>query len=252
MQCVARKHHLSEYRAKFRARLSRQLSQTVCDGFDKPVSYKAQRRALCTAGFAVVCWLPYKLRRYIKLHIRLRQSEQSPFPKKEKLISVITSDLAVSRGHINRLKFVKKLKEHFGNQIDVFGHGFNEFEDKWDILSKYKYHICIENCSEPYYWTEKISDCFLAGCFPFYYGCKNFADYFPEESYLPIDICDFDKSIEIINKAIENNIFEKSQDFLQTSKDLVLDKYNMFEHIASICDKLNPNAPKTQVACLHE
>ena len=178
--------------------------------------------------------------------------KQSPFPKKEKLISVITSDLAVSRGHINRLKFVKKLKEHFGNQIDVFGHGFNEFEDKWDILSKYKYHICIENCSEPYYWTEKISDCFLAGCFPFYYGCKNFADYFPEESYLPIDICDFDKSIEIINKAIENNIFEKSQDFLQTSKDLVLDKYNMFEHIASICDKLNPNAPKTQVACLHE
>jgi len=171
----------------------------------------------------------------------------SEFPKKEKLLSVISSNLAVSRGHLNRLKFVKKLKAHFGDQIDIFGRGFNEFDDKWDIISKYKYHICIENCSEPYYWTEKISDCFLAGTFPLYYGCKNFADYFPSEAFRPIDIMDADKSIEIIENAIKDNLYEKSQDYLYKCKDLVLDKYNMFEYIASLCDKLNPNAPKQKV-----
>ena len=173
--------------------------------------------------------------------------KKNPFPKKEKLISVITSNLAVSRGHLDKLTFVKKLKEYYGNEIDIFGRGFNGFDDKWDILSKYKYHICIENCSEDYYWTEKISDCFLAGCFPFYYGCKNFKDYFPEKSFMPIDICDFNKSVEIINNTIKNDMFEKSQEYLQICKNLVLDKYNMFEYVASICDKLNPNAPKEQV-----
>lgn len=169
------------------------------------------------------------------------------FPKKEKLLSVISSNLAVSRGHLNRLKFVKKLKAHFGDQIDVFGRGFNGFDDKWDILSKYKYHICIENCSEPYYWTEKISDCFLAGTFPLYYGCKNFSDYFPAEAFRPIDIMDADKSIEIIENAIKENLYEKSQEYLYQCKDLVLDKYNMFEYIASLCDRLNPDAPKQAV-----
>lgn len=42
-------------------------------------------------------------------------------------------------------------------------------------------------------------------------------------------------------------MFEKSQEYLQICKNLVLDKYNMFEYVASICDKLNPNAPKEQV-----
>lgn len=169
------------------------------------------------------------------------------FPKKEKLISVISSNLAVSRGHINRLKFVEKLKAYYGDKIDIFGRGFNGFDDKWDILSKYKYHICIENCSELYYWTEKISDCFLAGTYPFYYGCKNLSDYFPQESFTPIDILDFEKSKDIINEMIEKDKCETAAAALTEAKNLVLDKYNLFEYIASLCDMLDPDAKKEDV-----
>jgi len=169
------------------------------------------------------------------------------FPKKKKLVSVITSNLTISRGHLNRLKFVDKLKAHYGNQLDIYGRGFNYFDDKWDVLSQYKYHICIENCSEPYYWTEKISDCFLSGTYPFYYGCKNFSDYFPKNAFTPIDIFDVEKAIETIDSAINNNIYEKSIESLEESKRLVLDRYNMFEYIASICDTLNPMAEKRDV-----
>jgi len=176
--------------------------------------------------------------------------KNSLFPPKDKLLSVITSNLAISRGHINRLKFVQKLKEYYGDKIDVFGRGFNGFDDKWEILSRYKYHICIENCSENYYWTEKISDCFLSGVFPFYYGCKNFSEYYPQESFLPIDIMNFDKSIETIDNAIKQNVWEKSLSSLEISKNLVLDKYNMLEYIASLCDTLNPNAQKREVTIL--
>ena len=131
-------------------------------------------------------------------------------PEKKKLISVITSNKAFTQGHIDRIRFVSKLKEHFGDQIDVFGRGYNTFGDKWDVLADYKYHIVIENSSQTYYWTEKLSDCFLAETYPFYYGCTNIADYFPSDAYTPIDISNPDEAIKIIDKAIKADAYGKS------------------------------------------
>lgn len=41
--------------------------------------------------------------------------------------------------------------------------------------------------------------------------------------------------------------YAKSQSALAESKRLVLEKYNMFEYIAALCDTLNPDAPKESV-----
>lgn len=167
--------------------------------------------------------------------------------EKTKLISVITSNKAFTRGHVDRIKFVERLQEHFGDQLDVFGRGFRPFEDKWDVLRPYKYHIAIENSSQRYYWTEKISDCYLTETFPFYHGCTNLSDYFPKEAYMPIDIRKPDEAIEIIENAIQNQLYEQSVNVLSNCKQRVLGEYNMFEYVARLCDQLNPNAPKQQV-----
>lgn len=168
-------------------------------------------------------------------------------PEKKKLISVITSNKAFTQGHIDRLRFVSCLKEAFGDQIDIFGRGFNDFEDKWDVLSEYKYHIVIENSSQTYYWTEKISDCLLAETFPFYYGCTNMDDYIPGNAYMPIDIRKPQEAISIIRKAISDDTYGKSAEALHEAKMLMLNRYNMFEFIASLCDKLEPTLPKREV-----
>lgn len=170
-----------------------------------------------------------------------------PTPQKPKLLSIISSNKAFTQGHINRLRFVKKLKEHYGDQLDVYGRGFCDFDDKWDVLSQYKYHIVIENSSQSYYWTEKMSDCLLAETFPFYYGCTNMADYVPREAFEPIDILDPEGAIAIIDRAIAEQRFEHSQQALAQAKTLMLDRYNMFEYIASLCDKLDPALPKQEV-----
>lgn len=166
---------------------------------------------------------------------------------KSKLISVITSNKAFTRGHLDRIKFVEKLKNHFGDIIDVFGRGFRTFNDKWDVLRPYKYHIAIENSSEPYYWTEKISDCFLAGTFPIYYGCTNLENYFHRNSYQTIDIHNPEAAIHTIEQVIASHRYEASTNILDAMKQQVLDKYNMFEYTARLCDQLNPDAPKQQV-----
>ena len=139
------------------------------------------------------------------------------------------------------------MKAHYGDQLDVFGRGFRSFDDKWDVLRPYKYHIVIENTSQRYYWTEKISDCYLAETFPFYYGCTNLDDFFPGESFLRINVREPEKSIEIIDKAIKAEKFEASMNVLAECKKRVLNEYNMFEYVARLCDTLNPEAKKQEV-----
>lgn len=174
-------------------------------------------------------------------------SQPSTPAEKTKLLSVITSNKAFTRGHLDRIKFVEKLKEHFGDQIDIFGRGFRSFDDKWDVLRPYKYHIAIENSSQRYYWTEKISDCYLTETFPFYYGCTNLSDYFPQGAFLPIDIRCPEQAITAIDAAISAHRYEQSQQVLASCKQKVLDEYNMFEYVAHLCDTLNPDASKQQV-----
>lgn len=171
----------------------------------------------------------------------------SPFPKKEKLISVITSNKAFTQGHINRLRFVKRLKERYGDKVDIYGHGFRPVNDKWEALAPYKYHIVIENSSEPYYWTEKLSDCLLAGAFPLYYGCTNVDDYIPRLCYEPINILRPEEAFATIDRAVSDDLWSRRQDSLILAKRLMLDKYNMFEQIARICNELDTTLPKQDI-----
>ncbi|MBR5062317.1 MAG: hypothetical protein IKX24_09295 [Prevotella sp.] len=166
--------------------------------------------------------------------------------QKTKLLSVITSNKAFSRGHLGRIKFVEQLKQYFGERIDVFGRGFRPFDDKLDVLRPYKYHVVIENSSEPYYWTEKISDCYLAGTFPIYHGCTNLSDYFLRDSFEPIDIRQPERAIYTIEQIIDSQRYEQSVSILEKMKKRVLDDYNMFEYAARLCDQLNPENPKQQ------
>lgn len=82
-------------------------------------------------------------------------------PTKTKLLSVIISDKSFTEGHLKRHDFLQAIKKHFGDQLDIFGRGFNYVNDKWDAIADYKYHVAIENSQYPHYWTEKLADAFL-------------------------------------------------------------------------------------------
>lgn len=78
--------------------------------------------------------------------------------------------------------------------FDLYGFGWNksEFSDyqgsvenKLETLAGYKYCICFENSGqEKGYITEKIFDCFFAGCVPIYYGPENITDFIPENTFI--------------------------------------------------------------------
>lgn len=167
--------------------------------------------------------------------------------QKTKLISVISSNKAYTKGHQQRIDFVQKLKAHFGDQMDVFGRGFNGFDDKWDVVAPYKYHIAIENSSFDDYWTEKLADSYIGGAYPIYYGCKNVNEYFAKNALTVIDIYDVDKSIQLIEEVIKGNYFEKYHEQVIVAKNKVLDEYNLFAMLANLMDGMNAKAEKQVV-----
>jgi hypothetical protein len=171
----------------------------------------------------------------------------SSFPK-SRLISVISSDKVQTAGHRRRLKFVQRLKQHFGDQLDVFGRGIREVEDKWDAIAPYRYHVALENGVYPDYWTEKLSDTFLAGAFPLYLGCPNVNEYFPADSLTTLDANDSTRAIAAIEEAMGNNRFEHAASAMAEARQLVLDQYNLFPLLADMLATSPPTGDRVPTA----
>jgi hypothetical protein len=56
---------------------------------------------------------------------------------------------------------------------------------KREVLTRTRFAICYENVSDlPGYITEKIFDCFFAGCVPVYWGADNVSDHIPHDCFI--------------------------------------------------------------------
>lgn len=106
---------------------------------------------------------------------------------------------------LNRIKFLRFLfaEKHTSYKGKV--------EKKINVLSKYKFCFCYENSNLiPGYISEKIWDCFFAGCIPIYYGAPNIQDYIPADIF--IDFRQFDS-------------YEKMYSYLKNMNELDYSKY---------------------------
>jgi hypothetical protein len=132
-----------------------------------------------------------------------------PVPEKRDAISVVITRKTVMPGHRRRLDFVRRLARALGDRLEIYGRGFRPVADKADVILPVKYHLVLENTVMPFYWTEKLADAFLGHAFPFVSGPPNLTDWFPPESFAPIDIRDADRAIETIRRGMADGLYEK-------------------------------------------
>lgn len=166
-------------------------------------------------------------------------SNHCPIDKQADISTVCSSKQQKHTLHRDRYQFTQRLKMHMP-ELEIFGHGIRFIEDKAEALDPYRYHLSIENHIFDHHWTEKLSDCFLGLTLPFYYGCPNVFDYFPEESIIPINIANFDESLETIKKAIRDREYERRLPALKEARRLVLEKYSLFPLVARLVDERTP------------
>lgn len=149
-------------------------------------------------------------------------------PDKTKMISLFASGKRMNHSlHARRFDLLADIQESLADTLDVFGRGYQYVEHKAEAIDEYRYHVAVENHIAPHHWTEKLSDCFLGYCLPFYAGCPNAADYFPEDSFIPIDIRDSAGALERIRQAIADNEYEKRLPAIIEARRRVLEDWSL-------------------------
>ncbi len=162
-----------------------------------------------------------------------------PHPTKDRVIATVCSNKAM--GHtLHRLRYDFTIAlDRAMPELDVFGRGIRDITDKAEALDRYKYHVAIENHIAPHHITEKLTDTYLAGALPLYFGAPNAADYFPAGSFIPIDIRRTDEAIDTIRLAIADNEYEKRLPAIREAKRRALDEQNLFAILSRQIERLD-------------
>ena len=143
--------------------------------------------------------------------------------------------------------------------FDLFGMGWESPKDplvrkvykgpvvsKKDTMQHYKFAICYENVKDEIgLITEKIFDCFGAGCVPVYYGARNVKEYIPKECFIDFrNFADYEELYSFIINMEEkeyNEYLKAVKKFLQTDayKEFTSEAYvrNIMQVIEDLSNK---------------
>lgn len=172
-------------------------------------------------------------------------------PEKRKDLSAMSSTKAMAHTvHAQRLAFMLALKERLSDDLHLSGRGIAPVDDKAEAMADYRYHVAVENHVEPAHFTEKLTDCFVAGCLPFYFGDPTYDATFPKDAVIPIDIFDLDGAVSIIRHAIQTDQFAKRQTALAEARKITLEQFNTLRAVAAkVEDLYDPNAARGGALC---
>jgi hypothetical protein len=130
--------------------------------------------------------------------------------KKTKLISMIASSKIICDEHRYRQEVISKYK----NDLDLFGRGYKEIQNKEIGLNDYNFSITMENHTYPIAYSEKITDCFATGTIPIYYGCDL------KTVFNTDGIIMFNDDFDI--KSLSNDLYQSKMDAIIENFEIVI------------------------------
>ena len=131
----------------------------------------------------------------------------SVFKAKTKNVSMICSNKLLTRYHAIRHHFADIAKQT--GRVDLFGtyNGGEYLQFKSDSLQKYRFQIVVENGISPYYFTEKILDCFASMTVPIYLGASKISSFFNPDGIMFLH--ENGEELEKIIKSCDEKLYEK-------------------------------------------
>lgn len=156
--------------------------------------------------------------------------DSNNYEKKEKGISFLSSDKAMTRIHKVRIATARYCQTN--GLCDVYGKVVgSKYVAIEEPLKKYRYSFAIENIQTDYYFTEKITNCFAAQTIPIYYGARKISDYFNLDGIIVITEEDFD-NIETILKQCTKEEYERRLPAIIENYNRVIGNYmNMQDYL---------------------
>lgn len=168
--------------------------------------------------------------------INFSELQNSLASEKLQMVSIVGSSKQQTHTlHALRFQFISALKERC-NALKVFGREDIPMDDKAEAVRAFRFHVAVENHYSKHHWTEKLADAYLGEAVPVYVGCPNITDYFPEDSYIALDITDPTSAAEVINSLSEEEYIKRRPAVLEAKK-RVLFEYNLFAVLSDYIEK---------------
>jgi hypothetical protein len=163
--------------------------------------------------------------------------------QKDRLLSFLTSNKQTTSLQKLRVLLAQELGASSQYNVDVYHRSSYAFDyiSASQCLSRYNFSIIIENTRSPWYFTEKILNCFAVGTIPIYLGANEIDRFFNSDGI--IDLLSRSQLLsEVLPalsqsyymskiEAVEDN-FEKSLEFLSIEK-VIFDTLNRELEISS-------------------
>ena len=158
--------------------------------------------------------------------------------EKTEEICCILSNKEMNEGHRLRKEFTEKMLNKYPSLHLYGGVSFANKtlpnNNKYDTLVKYKYSLGFDNQDHiDNFFGTQFTDALLAECCPIFWCGTDLSKYFPEGSFIQLNIRDKNE-VERIIDIIENDDFSKRIPAIKEAKNLLLNKYNIWPTIKNI------------------
>lgn len=167
-----------------------------------------------------------------------REALGKPQTPKSESISVIVSTKARTPLQVARLRLVDYLSEHL-DSFEVFGVGHFPVDDKAAVLSQHRYHLAVENSAHRGYWTEKLADPILMGCFVFYGGHSSISEVFSQEGLRLIDPLYPEQVYREMCIALDRGLWSASEEGIAENRQLVLNHAGLHSQVLAAIGTLD-------------
>lgn len=152
------------------------------------------------------------------------------YTKKTKNVSMVSSDKAILPSHRYRIELAKHLAS--GATVDTFGSFDGGVSVKiCETLEAYRFSVILENEISPYYFTEKLLNCFAAMTIPIYAGATNISQFFDPSGIITLDKSMSFKAIDSLVASCNRELYIKKLSAVKTNYEKALGLLCLDDHI---------------------
>jgi len=177
---------------------------------------------------------------------------KTSFADKQMLTLIAGNKFSTVPGELysERRQAIEYFENNYNEEFDLYGPGWEtagyqcykgQTPGKLATLSKYKYCICYENGAINGYITEKIFDCFFAGCVPIYLGAPNITDYISANTFIDgrsfVSYAEMHSYLTAIDEGQYKIYLDNIQQFLYSDAFQKFTYENFAQTIAQVLEK---------------
>lgn len=150
--------------------------------------------------------------------------------RKEKDISILCSDKVLCPLHKFRLELARRCRKD--ELADTFGKfdGGAYVKSVDETLDDYRYSIVIENDQSDYYFSERLTSCFMAQTVPVYLGARKIADFFNPDGIIQLQDTDVEHAVQLIKQC--------GREDYEARREAIMDNYNRVQEYVNMQDYL--------------